>query len=69
MKTLTQRGGHIRLSEDDGPPSRDFIEDGDTEDEDDDDDVPLALRVERANAATQVATPERVVDLGSPGLR
>jgi hypothetical protein len=71
MKTFTRRGGNIRLSEDDGPPSRDFIEDLDTEDEDDDD-VPLALRVERVDVVTQAATstqPEHVVDLGPPNHR
>jgi len=32
LKTFTQREGDIRLSEDDGPPAREFLEDDDDDD-------------------------------------
>ena len=44
MSTWTKSEGNIRLSEDDGPPARSFVEDED--DDDVDDDEPLATRRE-----------------------
>lgn len=58
MQTWSNDEGRIRLSEDDGPPAREFLED----DYDDDneglaDDEPLALRAERLRAAASPVPP------------
>ncbi|OCB86075.1 hypothetical protein A7U60_g6973 [Sanghuangporus baumii] len=45
LKTWTGDEGRIRLSEDDGPPARSFVDNNDEEDEEDAE--PLAVRVER----------------------
>ncbi|THG95949.1 hypothetical protein EW145_g7875 [Phellinidium pouzarii] len=55
LKTWTRGEGHIRLSEDDGPPSHSFVEDD--EDEDVDDEEPLAARMERLRSASESTTP------------
>lgn len=48
LKTWTRSEGRIRLSEDDGPPSREFLEDDSNEEseglDDDYDDEPLSER-------------------------
>ncbi|EJD04891.1 uncharacterized protein FOMMEDRAFT_139560 [Fomitiporia mediterranea MF3/22] len=49
LKTWTSTEGRIRLSEDDGPPARSFVEDD--ADDDADDAEPLAMRVERLRNA------------------
>ena len=45
LRTWTGDEGRIRLSEDDGPPARHFVDNDDNDDEDDAE--PLAMRVER----------------------
>ncbi|KAH8114823.1 hypothetical protein DFH11DRAFT_1589901 [Phellopilus nigrolimitatus] len=45
LKTWTRDEGRVRLSEDDGPPARSFVEDD--EEDDAEDTEPLAARVER----------------------
>ncbi|KAI5120246.1 hypothetical protein M0805_007550 [Coniferiporia weirii] len=56
LKTWTHGGGRIRLSEDDGPPARSFVEDD--EDEDEDSEL-LAVRIERLrnSCAETTASP------------
>jgi len=60
LKTLTRTGGHIRLSEDDGPASNEFLaEDFDEDNEhlQDSDDEPLSQHVRQATRAWRTPTP------------
>lgn len=52
MKTWTRSEGNIRLSEDDGPPSTEFLDDDDDDDDDglewdNGDDEPLSDRTQK----------------------
>lgn len=68
LQTWTRREGNIRLSMDDGPPAREFLD----EDYDDDneaiaDDEPLALRAQQLRAKNAPApTPSRPTAPQSP---
>ncbi|KAF5353377.1 hypothetical protein D9756_008048 [Leucocoprinus leucothites] len=71
LKTFTRRGdGEIRLSEDDGPPAREFLEDDYDDDNealpgDNSDDEPLGHHVRPNVQTTGVTGPENVVDARS----
>ncbi|KZT03279.1 uncharacterized protein LAESUDRAFT_716290 [Laetiporus sulphureus 93-53] len=59
LSTWTQKEGRIRLSEDDGPPSREFLED--EYDEDNariPDDEPLAVTAHRLNSVNVIPVTE-----------
>jgi len=67
LKTWREPEGRIRLSEDDGPPAREFLEDEydeDVEGVDDEDDEPLTERVKKATAGAGLRVDtSRVIQL------
>jgi len=78
LKTWTRPEGRIRLSEDEGPPAREFLEDDyePEEDDDDEDDEPLAQRAERVRLGAAPLSGgngepenERVLDLRPSNAR
>lgn len=63
LKTITRREGGIRLSEDDGPPAREFLEDDYDDDNeilpgDNSDDEPLAHHTQHGRQGTDLVLTE-----------